>query len=475
LRGPRRALHAKIAEALEARFRTTGDIRPEILAHHFTEAGLYDKAISYWYRAGQDSVAKSAALEAVGQLRRGLALIPILPNTSERDRRELDLQVALGTALMAARGYAHPEVVAAFSRGRELIVSTGNTATELEFSVLWGLWMTAFVGGDANRALVQAKELLPIAESKAESTLLVVAHRLLGSALVQNGDFHAGLTHLQRAASLFDPAVHRGHAFQFAQGIGVSVFSHLAWALWHGGYPDQAEIRANQAIALAKEEPVHAHNLAFAHWYASYIMLLSLRIAAAKSLADAVVEIATKHRMPLWLGWGLILQGSTMAQQGDGLAAAELISRGTEAALGTGAGYLEPFHLGLLAEAFATAGEFEKGLATVSRAITRANESGQKGNYAELHRLQGELLRCLPEPNMMECETSFRSAVAIAHEQGARGYELRAALSLGRFFYDHGKSDNARKILTPVYDHFCEGLDTLDLQETKSLLDALAE
>jgi predicted ATPase len=305
--------------------------------------------------------------------------------------------------------------------------------------------------------------------------LLVVAHRLLGSALVQNGDFHAGLTHLQRAASLFDPAVHRGHAFQFAQGIGVSVFSHLAWALWHGGYPDQAEIRANQAIALAKEEPVHAHNLAFAHFYASYIMLLSRRVAAARSLADAVVEIATKHRMPLWLGWGLIVQGSAMAQQGDGLAGAELISRGMEAALGTGAGYLEPFHLGLLAEALATAGEFEKGLATISRAITRANASGQKGNYAELHRLQGELLQCLPEPNLTECERSFRSALAIAHQQGARGYELRAALSLGRFFRDHRKGVDARKVLDRVYGGFREGFATPDLQEAKTLLDALAE
>jgi predicted ATPase len=241
LRGPRQALHAKIATALEERFPRIGETGQEIVAHHFTEAGLYKKAISYWYRAGEQSVAKSAVLEAVGHLRKGLGLVANLSDTVERDRDELNLQVTLGTALIAAKGYAHPEVVDAFSRARQLIIRTENDGTHLEFSVLWGLWMTAFVAGDARTALEQAQELLPIAESTAETTRLIVAHRLLGSALVQNGDYQAGLAHLQRAAALFDPAMHRGHAFQFAQDIGVSVFSHLAWAMWHRGYPDQAK------------------------------------------------------------------------------------------------------------------------------------------------------------------------------------------------------------------------------------------
>jgi predicted ATPase len=222
LRGPRQELHKRIAVALEQHFPQVGETRPEIVAHHFTEAGLYERAINYWYRAGEQSVAKSAVLEAVGHLRRGLTLISNLPGTAERDRIELNLQVTLGTALMAARGYAHAEVIEAFTRARKLIVNTGNDGTELEFSILWGLWMAAFVGGDARTTLKQAEELLQIAESRAESALLIVAHRLLGSALVQNGDFRAGLPHLQQAAALFDPAAHRGHAFQFAQfGVGL--------------------------------------------------------------------------------------------------------------------------------------------------------------------------------------------------------------------------------------------------------------
>jgi DNA-binding winged helix-turn-helix (wHTH) protein/predicted ATPase len=474
LRGPRQALHAKIAVALEEQVPKTGETRPEIVAHHLTEAGLYEKATSYWHRAGEQSVAKSAVLEAVGHVRKGLTLVPKLSDSAERDRNALNLQVTLGTALMAAKGFAHPEVIDAFSRARKLIMSTGNDGTELEFSILWGQWMTAFVGGDAHTALKQAEELLSIAESRAESALLTVAHRLLGSALVQNGAYQTGLSHLQRAATLFDPAVHRAHAFQFAQDIGVSVFSHLAWALWHQGYPDEAKKRAEEAIRHAKEGPAHAPNLAFAHWYASYIMLLSRRITEAEYLADVVVDIATKHRMPLWLEWGLILQGSAVAHHGHGGICAERIRNGTEAALATGAGYLEPFHLGLLAEALAAIGDIEEGLAVIDRAMARADASGQKGNYAELHRLRGDLLRRLPEPNLKECETSFRSALAIARQQGARGFELRAALSLAQFLRDQGEHYKAREVLAPSYGSFTEGFDTADLKEAKALLDALA-
>jgi predicted ATPase len=200
-------------------------------------------------------------------------------------------------------------------------------------------------------------------------------------------------------------------------------------------------------------------------------MLLSRHTNAAERLADMVVDIATKHRMPLWLGWGQILQGSAMAQHGDGVLGAERIRAGTEAALATRAGYLEPFHLGLLAEALMVAGDFEEGLAVVDRAMARADASGQKGNYAELHRLRSELLRRLPEPNLKQCESSFRSALAVAHAQGARGFELRAALSLARLLRDQGANHAACEVLEPIYGSFTEGFDTADLKEARALLE----
>jgi predicted ATPase len=203
-------------------------------------------------------------------------------------------------------------------------------------------------------------------------------------------------------------------------------------------------------------------------------MLLSRRITEAEHLAGVVIDVATRHRMPLWLAWGLILQGSAIAHHGQAAVGIERIRSGTETALATGAGYLEPFHLGLLVEALTATGDIDQGLAVIDTAMARAEASGQKGNYAELHRLRGDLLRRLPQPNFKECEASFRRALAIAQEQGARSYALRAALSLARLLHHQGENHKARKVLAPIYDSFAEGFSLADLKKAKALLDELA-
>src|SRR5262249_40191186 len=152
-----------------------------------------------WCKAGRQSAARSAMIEAEAQLRRGLLLISDLPDSRERRQQELDLQVTLASALMESKGHVHPDVAEVLGRARSLIVETKATGTILHFSVLYGLWVAQYLGGNPIAALEQAQEFLALAQSQTQSGLLLVGHRLLGTALVLTGDYRTALSHLDSA------------------------------------------------------------------------------------------------------------------------------------------------------------------------------------------------------------------------------------------------------------------------------------
>jgi len=237
LRGPRQALHRRIAEALEQRFSDFVETRPEILAHHYGEAAIADKAITYWHRAGKLSVAKSAVREAIAQLRRGLSLLDGLPETRERKQLELDIHVTLTTALMAGKGFADPEVAAALERANRLVTETASVGSPLHFSVLYGLWISNLAGGVMAAALEHATDFLSVAQSQPSSGPLLVGHRTLALSLMLSGDYRAALAHFETAVSLYRPGEHRDSAFHYGQDIGVSGFVQLSWALWNASAP----------------------------------------------------------------------------------------------------------------------------------------------------------------------------------------------------------------------------------------------
>ena len=209
LRGPCQALHRRIAEALEQRFPDAVETRPEILAHHYGEGAMPDKAIAYWHRAGKMSVAKSAVREASAQLRRGLGLLDGLPETRERQQLELDIHVTLTAALMASKGYANPETVAALERANRLVTETEAVGTPLHFSVLYGLWVSNLAAGPVAAGLEHATNFLSSAQSQPSSGPLLVGHRTLAWSLIPSGDYPAALAHLETAASLYRPDEHR--------------------------------------------------------------------------------------------------------------------------------------------------------------------------------------------------------------------------------------------------------------------------
>jgi class 3 adenylate cyclase/predicted ATPase len=473
LRGPRQALHRRIAEALEQRFPDFVETRPEILAHHHGEAAMPDKAITYWHLAGKLSAAKSAVREAVAQLRRGLSLLDGLPETRERNQLELDIQVTLTAALMAGKGFTDPEAVAALERANRLVTETASVGTPLHFFVLFGLWVSNHNAGTIAAALEHAANFLSSAQSQASSGPLLIGHRTLAHSLMCSGDHRAALAHAETAASLYRPDEHRDSALRYGVDIGVSAFDLLSWALWLRGYPDRSARAADRALAYSRQLG-HAHTLAHAFHGSGRAAVFARDVATVYACGNDCVAIASEHGFALWAARGRILQGWADAQRGQATTGIARIRDGLAAAAATGSRVHTPLYLTLLAEALALAGEIEEGLAALDDALAQAAASGEKGWDAEIHRLCGELTGRLPYPGSAKAEDSFRTALAIAREQGTRGYELRAATSLARLWREQGRRDEARDLLAPLYGSFTEGFDTQDLKEAEALLGELA-
>jgi class 3 adenylate cyclase/predicted ATPase len=475
LLGLRRSLHGRIARVLEEQFSDAMQARPETLAHHFTEAGLFEKAVGYWCLAGRQSAARSGFVEAIVQLRTGLRLIADLPDTLERKQQELELQIALAGALTVVKGYAHPEVAEASARARNLIPETGQPGTITHFSVLRGLWAADFVAGKPKAALDHAEEFLSLAQSQPGFRVLATGHWLVGRVLITIGDYAAAATHLERAVASYRAGEHRPlDPFdpRFGAEIGVTAMAGWALALWHRGYPDRAHEAANEALQRARRLR-HPHTLAYGLLIVGLVALCARKTAEAEELGNELVALSNEHRFAFFSGMGQIFQGWALAQRGEGRAAVQRIREGFAAAEATGWRSHEPGLFGLLAEALAATGAIGDGLTVLSEALATAEETGAIGADAELHRLRGELRRRLPSPDSTDVEGCFRTALTVAREQGTHGYELRAAVSLARLLSVQGRRAEVREALAPGYSRFTEGFDTPDLQEAKALLEAV--
>jgi predicted ATPase len=270
----------------------------------------------------------------------------------------------------------------------------------------------------------------------------------------------------------YRPEEHREFAFRYGQDIGVAALVYLSLALWHRGYPDRSAKAADRALEHSRQFG-HAHTLAYALWHIGAKAIFVRRLSEAGACANEYVALADEHGFPHWAAYGRIVQGWVAAHNGDTTAGIALIREGLARTEATGSRNYYPFHLGLFAEALALAGEIDEGLAVLDQALANSAAYGQKGTDAELHRLRGELTRQLPRPDPAQTEASFRTALAIAREQGTRGYELRAAISLARLWGEQCKRAEGCERLAPVYGWFTEGFDTADLKEAKRLLEKL--
>jgi predicted ATPase len=373
---------------------------------------------------------------------------------------------------MESKGQVHPEVTEVLGRARSLIVETEATGTILHFSVLYGLWVAQYLGGERTAALEQANEFLSLAESQTQSGLLLVGHRLVGSSLIFTGNYPAALSHLDRAVELYRPGQHQELALRFGADMGITAMCSRALALWHRGYFDQARRAGDEGLRKARES-THRHTLAYGLVYVGLMAASGRWAAEVEKLATELVSLTREHGFPLLSGYGLLLQGGAMTLRRQGKAAAERIREGAAAMQATGVNRSEPMVLCYLAEALALEGAVTEGLRAVAAALAEAESSGTHWADAELYRLRGDLLSRLPSAEWTEVESCFRSALTVAREHGSRGFELRAAVSLARLLAAQQRQAEARELLAPVCRWFTEGLDTPELEAARNLLEEL--
>ncbi|UWU75466.1 AAA family ATPase [Bradyrhizobium huanghuaihaiense] len=467
VRTKRQRLHARIATAIEQHFPETGQTQPELLAHHFSEAALIAPAIDYWLKAGQAEIARSATAEAITQLSKGLELIPALSDDAARWRRELELEVALGVALMAVKGWAAPEVGQANARARDLCERLGDTSRL--FPVLYGEWVFHVVRAELEAGRTAGEDLLRRAQEQNDVAAETIGNRIVGTAELLRGELAAARDHLERTLALYDPSAHRSLAFLFAQDPRVAGLSVLSWGLFALGYPEQAQARSEQALTDAKELS-HRNTLGYALLYGCILSQLRHDIDEARDRANALIALAAEQDSPHFLGAGIIIRGWTLGEVGDFGAGIAQIRDGLAMWQATGAGFLVPYFRSLLAEVHGQSGAVNEGLDLITEALDRVEETGERWFEAELHRMMGELMLQLPRSDPTAAEARFEHAAATARQQGAKLWELRAATRLARLWRDRGRCGEAHDLLAPLYSQFTEGFGTPDLQAASAIL-----
>ena len=480
LRESRRSLHARIAETLESHFTEIVENQPELLARHYTEAGLPDRAAHFWDEAAMRSLERSALVEAAEHLKRGLAQIAVLPGSPALRREEIKLQVALISPLIHIKGFASPETKAAVERANLLIEKAEAMGEPPEdplllFSVLYGSWTAnavAFSNGDLVRDL--AAQCLTLAERRGMPVPLMIGHRLMGTSLLYVGDFAQGRAHLDRAIALYSPAEHRVFATRFGHDVRAAALSFRSWALWLLGYPQLAFDDANLSLKDARELG-QAAALMFSLAITPMINILRGEYVAANLLADELAGVAEEKGAVLFEALGIIYRGCVSALNGQAAEAVRILPSGLDASQSTGAAWLIPSFLSYLAWAYSETNQFDDAQRYIAQAFTTLQTTKETWFEAEATRIAGEIALKSRERDASKAEAYFERALAIARQQQAKSWELRAAMSMARLWRDHqGKPQQARELLAPVYGWFTEGFDTLDLKEAKALLDELA-
>ena len=318
LRSKRQQLHARIAEVLEVRSLDVGETGPEVLARHLTEAGLAERAIPHWRRAGELAAGRSANVEAIAHLGKALELLGTLPNSRERPDDELNLQLAIGGPLLATRGYAAPEVERTYSRAWALCDRLGRPA-EL-FAVLRGLWNCYLVRGEYRRAHDLAERLVALADEQGVPLRRALARRARGTVLFFLGRFADAAAALDEGIAI-DDAVgaweeRRADLLLHTERAAVACRLYSAEALWFLGFPDGARERIEGGLALAHRLE-HPNSLAFALTWAAILHNFRREFAEARGRAEAAMEIAGRHRMSAWFGHASVCRGFALAGLGQ--------------------------------------------------------------------------------------------------------------------------------------------------------------
>jgi predicted ATPase len=471
LKSTRQHYHQRIAQVLDAQFPETAETQPELLAHHYTEAGLFEQAMGYWQRAGQHASDHSAHQEAISHLTTGIELLKTLPETPEHMQHALTMHIALGAALQMAKGLAAPEVEQAYTQAHALCQQIGETPELVP--VLFGLWRYYNTRPQLHTAREFGETLLRLAQRAHDPALAVIAHYTLGATWIWLGALPAARLHLEEGIARYTPDQRRALGFRIGQDPGVACRAHAAFALWLLGYPAHALAHVHEALALAHALS-HPYSLAGAQCWAAMVSQLRRDVPATYEQAEAAIALSTEQGFSLWIALGMSLRGWALALQGQGKEGLAQVRQGIAAFQATGATLRIPFWCTVLADVSDHLGHTDDGLQALVEAHTLVEQREERWWEAEIYRLRGVLLLKQTATQQEEAETWLRRALDVARRQQAKSLELRAATSLAHLWQQQGKRTAAHALLAPIYGWFTEGFDTADLQEAKALLDALA-
>jgi tetratricopeptide (TPR) repeat protein len=470
LRSRRTQLHARIAATLEGRLPDIVTAQPALLAHHCEEAGLVEKAVEYWLAAGRQAWGRSMLAEAVALLRRGLALVPTLPDGDWRRERELDLHIVLGQALIMNRSWGAPELDELYPRARELAL-TLNRPRALLFA-LWGQFMDTWARADLRPAQRLAAELRELGDTAGDVPMQVLGCTASGAACSFLGEFTAARPYVEKGLALYDPA-HRPSYLELLShdALGLLLF-YSGWLLALLGHLDQALSQSAAALDEARRLS-HPPTLAMAldgAWWTGW--LVRLEPGSVLQHADELLALATEHGFGFYRAIALTRRGSCLAALGRADEGIAPLTAGVALWEEIGPLLGRPFEKARLADAFRMAGQWQAALEHFAEARRLAEETECLCLQAETVRMSGELALAMGDRS--GAEASYREAIAIAQQQSAKLLELRAATSLARLWRDQGTDPQAHALLAPVYGWFTEGFGMPVLQEAKALLDELA-
>jgi DNA-binding SARP family transcriptional activator/predicted ATPase len=467
----RRLLHRRVAQALESVHASSLDQVSGQLAVHYETAGSADLAVTYYQKAAHTALRVYASHEAVEHFSRGLALLSNLADCVEKNRQELALLLGLGPALIANRGYGFSQVREAYTRAQALTQQLGDPANP---AILRALALYRIVHRQYAVSEALGEEILRLAHQApglVDSILYVEGHYVVGVSAFWRGEFLRAKKHLEQAVTVYNVQHHEAHTALYTQDPGAVCLVRLALVLWHLGFPDQAQQRCAEAIALARNLG-HPFTLAYVLVFAAWLHNDLRDSAGTAMFAHEAAEHSRKHELQYWLPMALVLQGCLLAGDGEIEQGIERIRLGMSTYQAMQLDLYRPYSLAMLAQVHAQAGDVEQGLAALDEALATVDHHGDRFYEAELYRLRGELLGALGSP-ASAVEACFAQACDIARRQQAKSLELRAAVSLSHLWNHQGKHEQAYQLLAGTYGWFTEGFDTPDLQAAKALLDEL--
>jgi len=468
----RSTIHMRVAETL---VQNSGDISaaaPELIAHHYSEAGHAEQAVEHWLDAGQRSIRRSTHLEAIAHLRSGLSQLMTLPETADRGHKELTYQINLGAAYFVAKGYASPEAGQAYQRACELRRFEDNVT--LVSAAFWGLWLFHLVAANHRAAMDAAKEVLKLAPGVEDAESWISANASIAISRLHIEGPASARPHLEIVTSLYDAEKHHllfadRHAFDF----GPISCNYSAWTLWLLGYPDQAHETNERAWEIIKSLS-HPYTIARSYHWSAVVPMMRGEWQRVRERSEASVNASNELGFPLVGAAARILFGTATALEGNIESGLEHIRDGIDTYRTTGARFQLSLWSTFLAQALLASGRAEDGLEALASAQELVEKSEEHVNEAEIARVKGQLLRALSGDFDAEAEEAYGLSLAVARKQQAKSLELRAATSLASLWRDQGKREEARDLLNSIYSWFTEGFDTADLKEAKALLDELS-